>query len=122
MDVVIPRGAAQLARFGLPPPAIPEGMTFRVGDTLIVRNEDAVGHLVGPFFVPTGTSLAIPLRQPGTLRYTCTFLPGRTLGIVVQPAVRTDRLRPLVVFGVPLAVVLGVLLHRLTPRRGERSG
>jgi hypothetical protein len=117
VEVVIPQGAAQLARFGLPLPTIPEGMTFRAGDTLVVRNQDWVGHRIGPFFVPAGTSLAVPLDRPGTLSYSCTFLPGRSLGIVVRPADRLSLVRSILFFGMPVGVALSVIVHLQSRRR-----
>ena len=46
--LTIPVGTADQIARGEQPPSIPENMTFVVGDRLVVNNEDAVDHKLGP--------------------------------------------------------------------------
>ena len=37
-------------------------MSFVVGDTLVVKNEDSVEHQLGPLWIPAGSSASMPLN------------------------------------------------------------
>src|SRR5512146_1014906 len=75
ITLVIPVGtAAQVAR-GEQPPSIPENMTFVVGDTLMVKNEDTVDHKLGPLWIPANSTAQLSLDQEENLAYECSFQP-----------------------------------------------
>ena len=59
-------------------------MTFVVGDTLIVKNEDIVDHQLGPLWIPADTSAWLSLDQVESLAYECSFQPGKYLGLNVN--------------------------------------
>src|SRR5687767_3203416 len=56
IEIVIPAGTAELVARGEQPPSLPEDMTFVVGDTLLVKNQDIVDHQLGPLWIPPGAS------------------------------------------------------------------
>ena len=57
IELVIPTGTAAKVAAGEPVPVIPDEMTFVLGDTLVVKNEDLVDHQLGPLWIP-------PKRKP----------------------------------------------------------
>jgi hypothetical protein len=50
--LTIPAGTADQVARGEQPPSIPQNMMFVVGDRLVVKNEDSVGHKLGPMDPP----------------------------------------------------------------------
>ena len=47
VELVIPSGTAERVARGETPPTVPDSMTFVLGDTLLVRNEDKADHELG---------------------------------------------------------------------------
>ncbi len=86
VELVIPAGTAKSIENGETPPGIPEDMTFVVGDTFVVLNQDEVDHQLGPLWIPPGTSASLTLdveenfamsvlsRPPGYLAWMCSSL------------------------------------------------
>ena len=96
VSIVIPSGAAARVEAGEPVPSIPEEMSFVLGDTLSVKNEDTVDHQLGPLWIPAGTSASLSLDHADKYAYTCSFKPTRYLGIDVnQPTTVWTRLTAL---------------------------
>ena len=54
--LTIPAGTAERVSRGEQPPSIPQNMIFVVGDTLVVNNQDAVDHKLGPVWIPANSS------------------------------------------------------------------
>src|SRR5262245_949173 len=67
--LTIPSGTADQVARGEQPPSIPQNMTFVVGDTLIVKNEDSVDHKLGPLWIPANSSAQLSLDQEESLAY-----------------------------------------------------
>ncbi|MDQ7850455.1 MAG: hypothetical protein QN152_13585 [Armatimonadota bacterium] len=110
VEVVIPAGAAQMVERGEWIPGIPSEIVFVTGDVLTVRNQDRVAHQAGPFWVPAGTSLNVPLNRPTVLRYACSFLATGRLGLEVRPRIGPVTLVwHTVALGVPVGVGLSVV-------------
>ncbi|MER3514630.1 MAG: hypothetical protein C4310_09785, partial [Chloroflexota bacterium] len=80
-------------------PSIPASLIFVVGDTLVIRNEDAVDHQIGPFWIPTGTSVSQLLEGATRLTASCTVRPERSIGLEVWPRVSIAQKILLVVLG-----------------------
>ncbi len=110
IELVIPAGAAKRIAAGEALPGIPAKAIFVAGDVLVLRNEDAVNHQLGPFWIPAGTTLTVPLERPSTLNYLCTIHPSGTIGLEVLPqhSLRLT-LIPTLLLGVPLGSILGVI-------------
>ena len=84
VELLIPAGTSQRVEAGEPAPAIPEEMVFVLGDTLLVTNQDVVDHQLGPVWVPSGAQASLVLEEPGKFAYSCSFQPGRYLGLDVR--------------------------------------
>jgi len=118
--LTIPAGtSAQVAR-GEQPPSIPENMTFVVGDTLVVTNEDSVDHKLGPLWIPANSSAQLSLDQEENLAYECSFQPGKYLGLDVrQPLTPRTRLYGIFYVAVPMMILIALYSFVLTPKKKE---
>ncbi len=117
--VAIPRGTADLIARGATTSPIPADLRLRPGDTLVVRNDDTVGHRFGGYTVAPGTILTLPVASADRGRFVCSFHPSGTLALdVVEPA------SPLGIVASSLLVALpvGLLLAALSVFMGRLEG
>ncbi len=93
IELVIPAGTADKVATGEPVPSIPDEMTFVLGDTLIVKNEDSVDHQLGPLWIPPRSKASLVLDAADRYAYSCSFQTSRYLGLnVKQPTTWQTRL------------------------------
>lgn len=119
--LVIPAGTAEQVKRGQSPPAIPDSLSFVVGDTLVVKNEDQVSHQLGPVWVPPGATSSVSLNEVNEFAYACTFQASRYFGIYVRPRVTlVTRIQALLLTGPPMAVLLFFYSLVLWPRRQQK--
>jgi len=94
---------------GEQPPSIPENMIFVVGDTLVVKNEDAVDHKLGQLWIPANTSASLALDQEESLAFECSFQPGNYFGLDVQePLTLSTRIYGILFSGLPMGFLIAV--------------
>jgi hypothetical protein len=86
IELLIPVGTADKVAAGEPVPSIPEEMTFVLGDTLIVNNEDSVDHQLGPLWIPPRSKASLVLDAAERYAYSCSFQTSRYLGLNVKQA------------------------------------
>jgi hypothetical protein len=86
IELVIPPGTADKVAAGEPVPAIPDELTFVLGDTLVVKNEDVVDHQLGPIWIPPKTNAKLVLDAAERYAYACSFQNTRYLGLNVKQA------------------------------------
>lgn len=126
VQLVIPAGTAERVAQGQPAPGIPEKMTFIVGDTLEVKNEDVEPHQLGPIWVPPGTTGSLTLKEANRFSYSCSFAPDRYLGLDVrQTAGFGTRLTGLMISAPTLAIFLfiySLLVIPVKPRQPGNAG
>lgn len=109
VELVIPHGTAESIAQGEEEIDIPEGMTFVVGDLLVVRNEDVVDHQLGPLWIPAGRSASLRFDTSDKLAYQCSFVVGNYFGVdVLKPTTWTSRLLALAMAAPTLAMLLFV--------------
>jgi hypothetical protein len=84
VELIIPAGTADEIVKGQAPPSIPEDMTFVVGDTLVVVNQDSVDHKLGPLWIPPGTSASLNLDTEQNYAFQCSFQPTKVFGLDVH--------------------------------------
>jgi hypothetical protein len=107
--LMIPLGTADLLKSGGASPNIPEGMTFVVGDVLVVENQDAVDHQLGPLFIPKGTIARLTFTKPENLAYACTFTPEKYLGLEIkQPLTIATRMVGILSAGIPMGMLIAL--------------
>ena len=84
-------------------------MTFVVGDTLEVVNQDKVDHQIGPLWIPSGTSASLALGSPENLAYECSFQAGNYIGLDIrQPLTLFTRIYGILFAGIPMGILLSI--------------
>lgn len=121
IEIVIPKGTAEQVARGEAPPSIPASMTFVIGDTLLVINEDTKDHELGPLWIPAGSSASLPLDAAASYAYSCSFQPGQTFGLdVYEPLTLSTRLYGIFFSGIPLGVMIA-LYALVVPAKKART-
>jgi hypothetical protein len=121
ITLVIPAGTAARIANGEAEPSIPETMSFVIGDTLAVKNEDSVPHRLGPVWVPAGSTGSLVLKDANSYSYSCSFTPSRYLGLDVgQGTDMSTRVAALAVSGPTLAGLLFLYSLLVFPVKSEK--
>jgi len=95
---------------------LPQDLSFVLGDTLVVHNQDSVAHTLGPLFIPAGSSASLTLNQIGNLSYVCSFQPTKYQGLDVQEALSlTTRFEGIFIAGFPLGILFALYSLILRP-------
>lgn len=109
IELVIPAGTAASIERGETPPSIPSAMTFVVGDTLLVRNNDVANHELGPLWIPAGASASLALDTAQSFAYDCSFQAGNYFDLDVrEPLTASTRLYGILYSGVPLGILIAL--------------
>jgi hypothetical protein len=82
----IPVGAGEALDRGEPLEILPAELEVKVGEVIVIVNEDDRGHLVGPFFVGGGETLRQKFSSPGTFIGECTVHPSGQITLEVIDA------------------------------------
>ncbi len=118
IELVIPAGTAERVSAGEAPPSIPSNMSFVVGDTLEVVNQDVVDHQLGSLWIPAGTSASMKLENQESFAFECSFQPSKYLGVDVNPPVTLGtRLQGIFFAGFPMGAIFAVYSILLVPRK-----
>ncbi len=118
--LLVPNGTAEQVASGEQPPSIPLNMTFVLGDTLVVKNEDSVDHKLGPLWVPAGSSASLFLKQAESFAFECSFQTGNYLGIEVrEPLTIWTHLAGILGAGVPLGILIALYSLALPLKKKE---
>ena len=122
VELVIPAGTAQSIANGETPPSIPEDMTFVVGDTLVVINQDEFDHQLGPLWIPAGTSASLNLDTEENYVLECSFQTTQIFGLdVLQPVTFGTRLTGILFAGFPLGALFAVYSILLAPDKKKET-
>lgn len=107
VELVIPQGTAARVAAGEKVDELPEEMTFVLGDTLLVINQDTSAHELGPLFVPAGQSASMKLEMVNPDPWVeCSFQPQAYFGLMVkEPVDWVDRVQALL-YAVPTTTML----------------
>lgn len=120
--LTIPAGTSDQIARGEQPPTIPENMSFVVGDRLVVRNEDAVDHKLGPLWIPANSSAQLSLDQEENLAYECSFQPGKYFGLDVrEPLTLGTRLYGIFFVAIPMAIMIALYSLLIAPKKKENA-
>jgi hypothetical protein len=120
IELVIPDGTADRVALGETPPTIPDSMTFVVGDTLLVKNEDMVNHELGPLWIPAGSSATLALDAVQSYAYACSFQPGKYFGLEVHEALTLGtRLYGILSTSIPLGGLIALYVLILPVKKKE---
>ena len=120
--LTIPHGTAEQVSRGEQPPSIPSDMIFVVGDVLVVNNDDAVDHKLGPLWIPANSSAQLPLGQVENLAFECTFQPGKYFGLDVrEPLTTGTRVLGIIYAGLPMGILIALYSFILPVKKNENA-
>jgi hypothetical protein len=109
ITLVIPAGTAASVALGEQPPSIPPEMTFVVGDTLVVENQDFADHQLGPLFIPANSSASMTFDHIEKYALACTFSPDKYFGLdVKEPLTVSTRILGILSAGLPMGVLIAL--------------
>ncbi len=118
----IPLGTAGRVARGQADPTLPSSMLFVVGDTLLVRNHDAVAHQLGPLFIPAGASASMNLADETGYHLLCSFEPSKYLQLSVQsPLTVTTRVVGVLEAGLNVGFLISVYAVFAMPPRKKKE-
>ena len=83
-ELIIPAGTAERLASGEEVDLMPSRRTFRVGDTIRVKNEDVVDQAVGPYVVGAGQEFEVTFGAPGVYQGYCPLSADNRYEIVVE--------------------------------------
>jgi len=83
IEIVVPAGTQELLDAGEKVAVMPDRIELRVGDTLVLRNEDSVRQLVGPYLVDAEDERQFSWGSPGTFWGYCALSENYRYEIVV---------------------------------------
>lgn len=83
----IPPGTAERRLGGEDQEILPRTILLRLGinDVLVLKNQDAAPHLLGPTLVMPGQTFRLPFTRAATYSFLCTAHADGQLDIVVEP-------------------------------------
>jgi hypothetical protein len=109
IEIVIPAGTSAKIEQGQSTSILPDDMRFVEGDVLLVTNQDAVPHQLGPLFAPPGATSRLALDAANQYTYACSFETDRYVGLEVVPQLSLNtRLEGLATIGLPTGMMLFV--------------
>lgn len=120
--LTIPAGTAEQVAGGQQPLTIPENLTFVVGDTFIIKNEDAVDHKLGTLWIPAHSTAQMSLGSEESLLFECSFRPDNYLGIDVhEPLTTNTRIFGILYAGLPMSVLIALYSLIMPVKKDEHA-
>ena len=109
IEIDIPPGTAAEVKAGQADPSLPTALTFVIGDTLLVKNNDSAVHTLGPLLIPPGTSGTMTLDSPDYSAVNCSFQPSQYLGLTMDsPLNATTRTVGILEASLPMGLLFSV--------------
>lgn len=123
VEIVIPSGTAEEIRQGNAAElGIPKDMNFVVGDILKVVNQDSENHVLGPLWIPPGSSASMKLEAEESLLYECSFQPENYFGLTVrEPVTWRTRISGIFFAGFPLSMMFAVYSGLIPGRKKKEA-
>ena len=84
VEIVVPAGTQERLSAGETVEIMPARLDLRVGDTLLIRNEDSVTQSVGPYLVAAESEYRLTYGSPGRFEGYCPLSEGQRYEIVVE--------------------------------------
>jgi len=83
-EIVIPLGAQARLDAGDRVEILETEIRVKVGETVRIRNDDVVDHVIGPYYLQSGAALQQTYRTPQTIQYVCFVNPTEAINLVVE--------------------------------------
>lgn len=120
--LTIPAGTAEQVARGEQPPTIPEDMTFVVGDTLVMKNEDNVDHKLGQLWIPANSTARLALNEEQNMAFECSFQSGNYFGLDVRQSLTWGtRIYGILYAGLPLGILLALYSFVIPSKKKENA-
>ena len=84
-EIVIPAGTQARLDAGERVEVLETQIRVKVGETVRIRNDDAVDHVLGPYYLQAGAALQQTYRTPQTIQYVCFVNPSEAISLIVEP-------------------------------------
>jgi hypothetical protein len=84
-EIVIPADAQARLDAGERVAILETEIRVKVGETVRIRNDDVVDHVIGPYYLQSGAALQQTYRTPQTIQYVCFVNPTEAISLVVEP-------------------------------------
>lgn len=84
LEIVVPAGTQQRLTAGEDVEVMPARLELRVGDTLLIRNEDSVTQSVGPYMVKANGQIRLTYGVAGRFEGYCPLSAGDRYEIIVE--------------------------------------
>lgn len=84
IDIVVPDGTRARMEAGEEIVLFPRRLEVGVGDRIVITNDDAASHQVGPYVVGSGQQIVQIFSSPGIIEGICTLHPSGEVTIVVR--------------------------------------
>lgn len=85
IELIIPAGTSRQLERGAAGTGIPDVISGRVGDTLVVVNRDRSTQFIAGFSVSPGQTLRIPLNRAGSYLTDCSAHEDRSIKMQIAP-------------------------------------
>ena len=82
-EIVVPRGTAEKIKAGETVDVMPSLIEVKVGEDLVLTNDDTYTHVIGPQMVKAGESVTLNFGAPGSYQGYCEINADREYKIVV---------------------------------------
>jgi len=83
-EYVVPAGTQERIDAGEEVSLFPQHLEVRVGDRLVIDNQDDNTHQVGPYVVGAGQRIEQAFAVPGAIEGFCTLHPSGQVSIIVR--------------------------------------
>jgi len=84
IDIVVPSGTQAQIDGGDEIVLFPRRLEVGVGDRIVITNDDAASHQVGPYIVGPGQQIVQTFSAAGIIEGVCTLHPSGEVTIVVR--------------------------------------
>lgn len=84
IDIVVPSGTQAQIDAGDEIVLFPRRLEVGVGDRIVITNDDAASHQVGPYVVGPGQQIVQTFSATGIIEGVCTLHPSGEVTIVVR--------------------------------------
>ena len=85
-EYTVPPGTVEAIEAGQKIYVFPRSLDVRVGDQLVIHNDDTRVIEVGPYTIDRNATLAQTFTQPGTIIGICTIHPSGRVTINIRPS------------------------------------
>jgi hypothetical protein len=84
-EIAIPAGTQARLDTGESVEVLETQIRVKVGESVRIRNDDIVDHVIGPYYLQAGAALQQTYRAPQTIEFVCFVNPDKAINLIVEP-------------------------------------